>query len=38
MEPHMDAMMVNNVSRTETVKIPGKQFITQPIIQEYYQQ
>lgn len=37
-KPIIEPVQVNNVSRTETVKIPGKQVITQPIVQEFYQQ
>lgn len=30
--------VVKNVNRTTTVEIPGKEYITQPYLQEYYQQ
>lgn len=32
LKPITEAVLVNNVSREETVKIPGKQIITQPIV------
>lgn len=38
LKPIQEGVLVNNVTRNETVQIPGKQFITQPIVQEYYQQ
>lgn len=38
MKPIIEGTLVNNVQRTETVQIPGQQFITQPIVQEFYQQ
>ena len=38
LQPIQEGVLVNNVQREETVQIPAKQYITQPIVQEYYQQ
>lgn len=38
MEQVVEPVQTQNVTRVERVAIPGKQIITQPVVQEYYQQ
>lgn len=36
LEPVVEPVQTQNVTRVEQIPIPGKQIITQPIVQEYY--
>lgn len=38
MEPLTADSDIYNVKKLQTIAIPGKETITQPIVQEYYQQ
>lgn len=38
LEPITEATRINNVVKSKTLNIPGKEVITQPIQQEFYQQ
>lgn len=38
LDPITEATQINNVVRSKNINIPGKEVITQPIVQEYFQQ
>lgn len=38
LEPITEATQINNVVREKTIPVPGKEVITQPYVQQYFQQ